>query len=56
MHQEPAGSVTVWVNGPVMMPRGTRAPGFRDPDGNVVSFSRSVASAAVGRPAGRFRT
>ena len=47
VHQNLAGLVTDFVNGPTTMPWGNRSLLFRDPDGNLVNFFTPVTPAAI---------
>jgi len=47
VHQNLAGLVTDFVNGPTTMPWGNRSLLFRDPDGNLVNFFTPVTPDAI---------
>ena len=47
VHQNLAGLVTDFVNGPTTMPWGNRSLLFRDPDGNLFNFFTPVTPAAI---------
>jgi catechol 2,3-dioxygenase-like lactoylglutathione lyase family enzyme len=47
VHQNLAGFVEDFVNGPTTMPWGNRSLLFRDPDGNLVNFFTPVTPAAI---------